>query len=215
MLHALSVLPLFEDRGSSLRCPLPVRFLSTSPESHERVPRLRLSPLMLLRSDVGFSQTRNSLKVSQPCGLKNDLLCSMPLRACSHLENRELSCSGKTSLVLCRWVTQASSTGLPKAFSCPATLDRPGRLGARSLHLSDLFWVARSTGLCTNSQMPSLARSTGLFETLSLSHELPAACLLFPPLLGIMFFTGSDLRLPCHPPPSQTHNRSDQRNRTP
>ena len=37
---------------------------------------------------MGFSQTRNSLKVSQPCGLKNDLLCSRPLRACSHLENR-------------------------------------------------------------------------------------------------------------------------------
>ena len=46
----------------------------------------------------------------------------------------------KTSLVLCRWVTQASSTGLPESFTCPATLDRPGRLGARSLHLSDLFW---------------------------------------------------------------------------
>ena len=85
----------------------------------------------------------------------------------------------------------------------------------RSLHLSDLFWVAMSTGLCTNSQKPSLAMSTGLFETLSLSHELLATCLLFPPLIGIMFFTGCDLRLPCHPPPSQTHNRSDQGNRTP
>ena len=65
----------------------------------------------------------------------------------SHLEHRELSCSGrahcvrwvaqlhqKTSLVLCRWVTQASSTGLPEAFTCPVTLDGPGRLGARSLH---------------------------------------------------------------------------------
>ena len=40
----------------------------------------------------------------------------------------------KTSLVLYRWVTQASSSGLPEAFTCPATLDRPGRLGARSLH---------------------------------------------------------------------------------
>ena len=109
------------------------------------------------------SQTRNSLKVSQPCGLKNDLLCNRPLRACSHLEHRELSCSGrahcvtwvaqlyqKTSLVLCRWVTQASSTGLPEAFTCPATLDKPGRLGARSHHLSNLFWVARPTGLSEN-----------------------------------------------------------------
>ena len=100
---------------------------------------------------------------------------------------------------------QASSTELPEAFTRLATLDRPGRLGARSLH-----WVARSDGLCTNSQKPSPARSTGLFETLSLSHELLAACLLFPLLLGIMFLTDSDLRQPCHPPPSQTHNRSDQ-----
>ena len=39
------------------------------------------SPLVLLRSDcpVGFSQTRNSLKVSQPCGVKNDLWRSKPL----------------------------------------------------------------------------------------------------------------------------------------
>ena len=95
---------------------------------------------MLLRSDcpVGFSQTRNSLKVSQPW-LENDLLSSRPLWACSHLENRELSCSGrahcvrwvaqlyqKTSLVLSRWMRQASSTGRPEAFTCPATLDRTG-----------------------------------------------------------------------------------------
>ena len=59
----------------------------------------------------------------------------------SHLEHRELSCSGrahcvrwvarlyqKTSLVPYRWVTQASATGLPEAFTCPASLDRPGRL---------------------------------------------------------------------------------------
>ena len=147
-------------------------FLPTTPEWQERVPRLHLSPLMLLRSDcpVGFSQTRNSL-------------CSRPLRACSHLENRELShfCIAhcvwwvawlyqKTSLVLSRWMRQASSTGLPEAFTCPATLDRPGRLGARSLH-----GQARSTGLCVqvarnlhSSNRFRLARSTGLFETLSL-----------------------------------------------
>ena len=84
--------------------------------------------MMLLRSDC-------------PVGWKNDLLCSRPLRACSHLENRELSCSGrahcvrwvaqlyqKTSLVLCRWVTQASSTGLPDAFTCPTAFGWPGRL---------------------------------------------------------------------------------------
>ena len=39
-------------------------------------------------------------------------------------------------------MTQASSTGLPEAFTCPATLDRPGRLDfaqtARSLH-----WLSR------------------------------------------------------------------------
>ena len=74
----------------SLRPSLP-----TPPESHERVPRRPLSPLMLLRSDcpVGFSQTRSSLKVSQPCGLKNDLWYSRPLRSCNHLENRERATS--------------------------------------------------------------------------------------------------------------------------
>ena len=34
----------------------------------------------------------------------------------------------KTSLVLSRWMRQASSTGLPEAFTRPVTLDRPGRL---------------------------------------------------------------------------------------
>ena len=48
-----------------------------------------LSCFWVLTVPFGCSQTRNSLKVSQPCGLKNDLLCSRPLRACSHLENRE------------------------------------------------------------------------------------------------------------------------------
>ena len=36
------------------------------------------------------SQTRCPLEISQPCGLKNDLLCSRPLRACSHLCSRPL-----------------------------------------------------------------------------------------------------------------------------
>ena len=120
---------------------------------------------------MGFSQTRNSLKVSQPCGLKNDLLCSRPLRACSNLENRELShfCIAhcvrwvawlyqEISLVLSRWMRQASSTALPEAFTCPATLDRPGRLGARSLHLSCRFRLARSTALFETLSLDSLTR---------------------------------------------------------
>ena len=78
----------------------------------------------------------------------------------SHLEHRDASRSGrahcvrwvarlyqKTSLVPYRWVIRASSTGLPEAFTCPASLDRPGRLGARSLHLSCLIGQARTTGL--------------------------------------------------------------------
>ena len=36
------------------------------------------------------SQTRCPLEISQPCGLKNDLLCSRPLRAYSHLCSRPL-----------------------------------------------------------------------------------------------------------------------------
>ena len=116
-----------------------------------------------------------------PCGLKNDLLCSRPLRACSHLENCELSrfCIAhcvrwvaqlhqKTSFVLSRWMRQASSTELPEAFTCPATLDRPVRLDFQkpSLVLTTLG-QARSTGCqkpCTNSPASAgQAGSTGLF----------------------------------------------------
>ena len=67
------------------------------------------------------SQTRNSLKVSQPCGLKNDLLCSRPLRACSHLENREprnslkvsQSCGLKNDLLCSRPLRAQQSPGEP------------------------------------------------------------------------------------------------------
>ena len=129
------------------------------------------------------SQTRNSLKVSQPCGLKNDLLCSMPLRACSHLENRERVAPAEPTVSgglrnftsnphypVNRWVmTGQVLTGLPDTLTIPSLIG-PGRLGARSLHLSCHAGQARSTGLCINSQKPSLARSTGLLLRLCLSR---------------------------------------------
>ena len=107
-------------------------FLPTSPEKHERVPRLPLSPLMLPRSDcpVGFSQTRSSLKVSQPCGLKNDPLCSRPLRASSHLENRERATSALPTVSggLRGFTRRLHLSCTAEAFTCPTTLDRPSRL---------------------------------------------------------------------------------------
>ena len=110
---------------------------------------------MLLRSNctVGFSQTRSSLKVSQPCGLKNDLLCSKPLWACSHLENRDASRSGIAHCV--RWVAQLqqqpSLSHLFRWWQARIWLD------FQKPSLSHLFRWARSTGLETLS-LESLTR---------------------------------------------------------
>ena len=152
---------------------------------------------------MGFSQTRNSLKVSQPCGLKNDLLCSKPLRAFSHLENRELnhSCIAhcvrwvawlyqKTSLVLSRWMRQARSTGLCVQI-------------ARSLHSSNRF---------------RLARSTGLFETLSLESltrfwdSVPGVSDSSHPFFGSL---GSDFHRLCQRHTHITHNQRETTHRKP
>ena len=112
---------------------------------------------------MGFSQTRNSLKVSQPCGLKNNFLCSGPLRACSHLENRELSHSDRAHCV--RWVAQLHQKTSLVLFDWTS----------RSLHLFCHTGQARSIGLCVqiarslhSSNRFRLARSTGIFQTLSL-----------------------------------------------
>ena len=156
---------------------------------------------------LGERESRNSLKVSQSCGLKNDLLCSRPLRAQQPLVQQTSSGPAVTwrtvnellrQSPLCqvgcatfpedftrpyRWVIRASATGLPEDFTCPVTLDGPVRLGARSLHSSCHTGQARTTGLRTNSQKPLLARSTGscvVSETLSQLHELLAVS--FPPL---------------------------------
>ena len=53
------------------------------PGEHGRVPRRILSPpmLLVLTALCADSQTRCPLEVSQPCGLKNGLLCCRPLRA--------------------------------------------------------------------------------------------------------------------------------------
>ena len=177
-----------------------------------------------------------------------------PLWACSHVENRERATSAlptvsgwvawldqKTSLVLSRWVTQASSTGLPEAFTCPATLDRPGRLGGRSLHSSCLTGQARSTGLPEAFTRPvsldrpsrldfeyklpeaftrptAFGRSTGLFETLPLESltrfgTLSLESLTPPtPFFGSL---GSDFHRQCHRPTHLTHNLKEINHRKP
>ena len=105
---------------------------------------------MLLRSDcpAGFSQTRSSLKVSQPCGLKNDLLCSRPLRAYSHLEHRDASRSGIAHCV--RWVARLYQK---PSLSCHRwVMTGQDDWTSRRLHLSCLTGQASSTG----RQKPSL-----------------------------------------------------------
>ena len=89
---------------------------------------------------------------SRPCGLKNDLLCSRPVWACSHLENRELS--HFCHCPLC----QVGCVAFPEDFTCPVSLGDTGQFNwtSRSLHSS-----------CHTGQ----ARSTGLSEILSLSVE--------------------------------------------
>ena len=87
----------------------------------------------------------------------NDLLGSKPLWACSRLENRQTGRSGtahsarwvarlyqKPSLPSHRWVTTGKVlSGLPQGSpSCT----QAGQLGARSLHLSIRFRLAKSTG---------------------------------------------------------------------
>ena len=89
----------------------------------------------------------------------------------------------KASLVLSRWMRQASSTGLPQAFTCPTTLDSPGRLGARSLHSSNRFRLAGSTGLFETLSLESLTR----FGTLSLESLTPPT-----PDLDLLGVTSTD-----------------------
>ena len=151
------------------------------PGEHGRVPRRILSPPMLLCSDCllwltarlrtplcsrplrAYShlencESRNSLEVSQSCGLKNDLLCCRPLRAqqalvqqtflgpSSHLEHRDASRSGrahcvrwvsqlfqKPSLSCHRWVMTGQDDWTSRCHHSPIT-DGPGQLGARSHH---------------------------------------------------------------------------------
>ena len=134
-------------------------------------------------------ESRNSLEVSQSCGLKKRPLVqqtsSGPAATCaadlfgpsSHLENRERvapaepTVSGglrnftrRLRLSSSRWVGQASSTGLPEAFTRPAALGRPGRLD---------FVYKQPEAFTGKVNRPS-------FETLSQSHELLAVS--FPPL---------------------------------
>ena len=97
-----------------------------------------------------------------------------------------------------------------------ATLDRPGRLGARSLHSSSLSGQVRATGLCVqiarslhSSNRFRLAKSTGLFGTLSLESltrfgTLSLESLTPPtPFFGSL---GSDIHRQCHRPTHLTDN---------
>ena len=148
---------------------------------------------------MGFSQTRNSLKVSQPCGLKNDLLCSRPLRACSHLENRELSCSGRAHCV--RWVAQLYQ----KTLLVLSRWMRQGQVGwtSRTLHSSNRFRLARSSGLLETLSLESLTR----FGTLSLESLTPLT-----PFFGSL---GSDSHRLCHRPTHLNHNLKETNHRKP
>ena len=95
------------------------------------------------------SQTRCPLEISQPCGLKNDLLCSRPLRAYSHLEHRDVSRSGrahcvrwvarlyqKPSLSCHRWVMTGQDDWTSRSLHSPLSLCEIGQFDwtSRSLH---------------------------------------------------------------------------------
>ena len=85
---------------------------------------------------------------------------------------------------------QVGCVALPEAFTCPATLDRPGRLGVRSLHMSCLTGQARSTGLSENLSLseewltPWLG-SESPTQSLSLSDSSGILSLDVPPFFGL------------------------------
>ena len=129
VLHALSVHLFSADRDCRVHdrwrahyfhsltgsCTLPDR-LFRLPQSDTRGSRRfpsHLSCLVCSGFPVKFSQTQNSLKVSKPCGLKNDLLRSKLLWVCSRLENRNFSRSGIACCV--KWRCAA----LLAACTCP------------------------------------------------------------------------------------------------
>ena len=99
-----------------------------------------------------------------------------------------------------RWVmTGQVLTGLPEAFTRPVTLDRPGRLGARSLHSPvsldrpgrldfEARWLLRPLSL----------ESLTLLGTPSLESLTPPT-----PFFGSL---GSDFHRLCHGPTFLTHN---------
>ena len=70
--------------------------------------------------------------------------CQKPSLVLPHWTGRTTTGCQKPPLVLPHWTGQVD--WVPEAFTCPAALDRPGRLGARSLHLSCRTGQARSTG---------------------------------------------------------------------
>ena len=103
-------------------------------------------------------ESRNSFEVSQSCGLKNDHLCSRPLRVAATCAADFSSGPAVTRRTVNGCYGRAHcATGLPEDFTCPVTLDGPVRLGARSLHLSCHTGQARTTGLRTNRQNCQLA----------------------------------------------------------
>ena len=124
------------------------------PSEHEGSRGYSSHPPMLLCSGcppLADSQTRNSLKVLQSCGLKNDPLvqqtssglqstCAAGLFGpSSHLEHRDVSRSGRAHCV--RW----GCATLPEDFTCPVSLGDTGQFDwtSRSLHSSCLTGQAQ------------------------------------------------------------------------
>ena len=126
-------------------CPSLLGFPGVAWKGPEATPLTSHASLFWL-PPLADSQTRCPLEISKPCGLKNDLLCSRPLRAYSHLEHRDVSRSGrahcvrwvarlfqKPSLSRHRWVMTGQDDWTSRSLHSPIS-DGPGRLGARSLH---------------------------------------------------------------------------------
>ena len=121
-------------------------------------------------------ESRNSLEVSQSCGLKNDLLCSRPLRAQQPLVQQTSSGPAVTWRTLNELLRQSplcqvGCATFPEDFTRPVSLGDTGQCywTSRRLHSSRHTGRASTSGHRTNSQKPLLLRTTG-------------CCVSFPPL---------------------------------
>ena len=139
-----------------------------SPSADSQTQNSLCSRPLRAYSHLENCESRNSLEVSQSCGLKNDLLCSRPLRALQPLVQQTSSGPAVTwrtvnELLRQSPLCQVGCATFPEDFTCPVSLGDTGQCywTSRRLHLSRHTGQARTTG----RQKPSLVLSTGQART--------------------------------------------------